>query len=83
MRRLLDVAIQAEDRTRLLANIETHPTDFFRQFVGTIITREAREKWIEKGEVAKPLISEDDHYELLAVIALEMWTGSAESFTPT
>src|SRR5579871_522263 len=82
VRRLLDVATQADDRTLLLANIETHPTDFFRQFVGTIISREAREKWIEKGEVAKPLISEDDHYELLALIALEMWTNSTESLRP-
>jgi hypothetical protein len=82
VKRLLDVATQADDRSRLLANIETHPTDFFRQFVGTIISREAKEKWIEKGEVAKPLISEDDHYELLALIALEMWTSSAESLRP-
>ena len=82
VKRLLDEATQAADRTRLLANIETHPTDFFRQFVGTIITREARDKWIEKGEVAKPLISENDHYELLALIALEMWTSSAESLRP-
>src|SRR5205807_645459 len=48
VKRLLDVATLADDRTRLLANIETHPTDFFRQFVGTIISREARDKWIEK-----------------------------------
>lgn len=82
VKRLLDVATQADDRTRLLAEIETHPTDFFRQFVGTIISREAREKWIEKGEVAKPLISESDHYELLALIALEMWTSSVESLRP-
>jgi hypothetical protein len=83
VKRLLDVATAADDRTRLLANIETDPNDYFRQFVGSIIGREAREKWIDKkGEVAQPLISEDDHYELLANVALEMWSSSTESLRP-
>lgn len=80
VRRLLDVAEDAPDRQQLIQNIEVNPDDFFRQFVGSIISREAREKWIDKlGEVAQPLISENDHYELLAAVAFEMWSNSTES----
>jgi hypothetical protein len=80
VRRLLDIAESAEDRNQLLAGIEANPNDYFRSFIGTIIHREATEKWIDKlGEVAKPLISEDEHYELLASVALEMWGSNAEA----
>ena len=80
VKRLLDVAAEIGDRTNLLQRIESDPNDYFRQFVGTIIGREAREKWLdEKGEVAQPLITEDGHYELLAAVALEMWVNVTES----
>lgn len=79
VKRLLDVAADSPDREQLLAKIEADPKDFFRQFVGSIIAREAHEKWIDKsGEPAMPLLTEDEHYELLSCIALEMWTSNAE-----
>lgn len=80
VKRLLDVAVETADRSTLLSNIETDPDDYFRQFIGTIIGREAKEKWIDKaGTPAHPLISEQDHYELLSMIALEMWTNGTEA----
>jgi hypothetical protein len=80
VKRLLDVAVETTDRSRLLSNIETNPDDYFRQFIGTIIGREAKEKWINKvGTPAHPLISEQDHYELLSMIALEMWTNGTQA----
>lgn len=82
VRRLLDVAADAGDRHTLLHSIEGKPDDFFRQFVGTIIVREANEKWIDKkGEAASPLLTVNEHYELLSAIAYEMWINSTESLT--
>lgn len=79
VRRLLDIAEKPGDRVSLLEAIEADPNDYFRNFIGTIIRREAN-IWINKdGEVAKPLISEEEHYELLASVALEMWLSNAES----
>jgi uncharacterized protein YjbI with pentapeptide repeats len=79
VKRLLDVAEQSSDRERLIEKIELNPDDYFRQFVGSIIARESQEKWLDKkGEVAQPLISDEDHYELLSAVALEMWTNGSE-----
>jgi len=80
VKRLLDVASETEHRAGLLFKIESNPADYFRHFVGTIIAREAREKWIDKiGLPAHPLISEEEHYEILSQIAQEMWLNGSES----
>lgn len=80
VRELFKVAQDLSDRHLLLQKIEANPDDYFRQFVGTIISREAREKWINKvGEPAHPILTEQEHYDLLAAIALEMWTNRTET----
>jgi len=80
VRRLLDVAGDIGNRRSLLDRIKNDPSDYFRQFIGSIIEREAQEKWINKvGEPAEPLITGTEHYELLSALALEMWTSSTES----
>jgi len=77
--RLLDVAEESNERVSLLAKIKDDPSDYFRQFIGSIIHREATRKWIDKsGEPAQPLLSVDEHYELLSELALEMWTTGAD-----
>jgi len=77
--RLLDVAEESEERLSLLARITDNPSDYFRQFVGSIIHREATKKWIDKsGEPAQPLLTVEEHYELLSEIALEMWTTGSD-----
>jgi hypothetical protein len=80
VKRLLQVGSESRVRTDLLQRIENDPNDYFRQFVGTIIGREASEKWLDKkGEVAQPLITESEHYELLSAVALEMWSTASET----
>jgi hypothetical protein len=77
--RLLDIADEGELRLNLLEQIKVDPSDYFRQFIGSIIHREATRKWIDKsGEPAQPLLSVDEHYELLAELALEMWTTGTD-----
>lgn len=79
VKRVLDIAAEEDSRRTLLDKIKGDPADYFRQFIGSIITREAQEKWIDKvGEPAQPLITEAEHYELLSAIALEMWTSGTE-----
>jgi len=80
VKRLLNVAQEVQERQKLIQDIQTNQDDFFRQFIGTIIAREVEEKWIDRsGEVAQPLISHDEHYDLLAAVALEMWSSGTES----
>ena len=77
--RLLDVAEESDERVSLLAKIKDDPSDYFRQFIGSIIHREATRKWIDKsGEPAQSLLSVNEHYELLSELALEMWTTGAD-----
>lgn len=79
VRRVLDIASEPNSRKTLLDRIKGDPSDYFRQFIGSIILREAQEKWIDKvGEPAQPLISESEHYELLSSIAFEMWSSGTE-----
>ena len=80
VRRLLDIVSDFADRNALLHRIKSDPSDYFRQFIGSIIEREAHEKWIDKvGEPAQPLISEEEHYELLSALAFEMWSSGTEN----
>ena len=77
--RLLDIAEEGEERLNLLERIKADPSDYFRQFIGSIIHREATRKWIDKsGEPAQPLLSVDEHYDLLSELAHEMWITGAD-----
>ncbi len=81
VRQLFKVADEANGRDGLLRQIQSHPDDYFRQFVGSIIHRESQDKWLMKGgdDIKTPLIPESEHYELLAMVALEMWRDGTES----
>lgn len=82
VRRLLDISTADSDLENLLSRVTQDPSNYFRQFVGTIVGREAKEKWLDKqGELAKPLITEDEHYELLGEVAAEMWSSGTEAIS--
>jgi hypothetical protein len=79
VKRLLDVADSVSSLSELLQKIGSSPNDYFAVFVRAIIEREAGEKWIDSsGEAAKPLLSSADHFDLLALIAQEMWSLSTD-----
>lgn len=83
VRRLVDVASATPDLSELLNQIGTAPQDYFFQFVSALVDREAREKWIDQsGEPHQPLLSVDEHHELLGMVAQEMWLSSTDALRP-
>ena len=80
--RLLDVAASSKDRQALLDKLNSEPQKYFEQFVSAIITREV-DKWIDKsGDLAhpaRPLLTFQEHFDLLSMIAQEMWASGSAS----
>lgn len=74
VKRIFDVVeskSNAEDFARILGE-ET--SGYFFNFVNTIVLREANEKWLSKGgDVKYPLLTAQEHHELLSMLAKEMW----------
>jgi hypothetical protein len=74
VRRLVDIACQSPSLEGFLEGIHASGPDFFSVFVRSIIEREANEKWIDRsGEVGSPLLTVDEHCELLSHVAVSMW----------
>jgi hypothetical protein len=82
VKRLLDVAQDKGEREALLRSIQPGADEFFPQFVDAIIQREAAEKWIAKsGEPRVPLLSVQEHHELLSMVAMEMWESRVDALS--
>jgi hypothetical protein len=80
VKRLIDVASDGRTLEVLLSDFGSAPQDYFYQFVNAIIEREVQEKWIDRsGEHAQPLLTVQEHHELLALVAQEMWLTSTEA----
>ncbi|ADO10844.1 hypothetical protein Pvag_2685 [Pantoea vagans C9-1] len=79
VKRLVDIAQQSLSLENFIEQIHSSGSDFFSVFVRSIIEREANEKWIDRsGEIGATLITVDDHCELLALIAINMWESRIE-----
>lgn len=68
--------IKSHDLNQILNKLFEAGNSFFASLVDSIIQREANEKWLEKSgtdAIFRPLISVSDHYELLSLLANEMW----------
>ena len=80
VKRLVDLAQGAETVEQLATELGNAPQDYFFKFVETLVEREARLKWLDKsGDAAEALLSVEEHHELLAAIAREMWQSSANA----
>lgn len=81
VKRLFDVAALSEDREELAEKLGAHPHDYFYTFVDAIVRREASEKWLAKvaGEITEPLLTVEEHHQLLSQLAQEMWQTSSTS----
>ncbi|WP_421793712.1 hypothetical protein [Hydrocarboniphaga effusa] len=81
--RLIEEAIQSESVDTLIQRLGNSPQDYFYSFVTAIVEREAKEKWTDKsGEPFKPLLSVEEHHELLSMVSAEMWNSGVESLRP-
>ena len=82
VKRLVDI-VNSASREVFLSELRPETEDYFSPFIDRILEREINEKWIDKyGEPPQPLLNLLDHYELLGLIAEEMWlskTGSISS----
>lgn len=77
VKRLFDLAGESSTIDQLVADLGSTPQDYFFKFVETIVEREARLKWLDKtGDASHPLLALDEHHDLLASIAREMWQSS-------
>lgn len=73
VRRLVELAQKEKGRT-FVENIRPEANKFMTWLVDRLLEREATEKWIDKhGETPKPLLSVQEHHELLRYVAEEMW----------
>ena len=79
VRRLLDVAEEENDLDQFLQRLGQSQTDYFFDFVEGIVDREVNLKWIDSsGTIKSPLLTRDEHHELLSQLAFEMWVNGVE-----
>lgn len=81
VRRLVDIASESPSLDSFLERIHESGPDFFAVFVRGIIEREANEKWIDRSgeqDVGRPLLSVEEHCELLAAISLATWESRVD-----
>ena len=76
---LLDV-VGSTEGLDLISNSLKGTSNYFPKFVQAIVEREANTKWIDKsGEPYKPLLSLKQHYEILSLLAEEMWINNTDT----
>lgn len=81
VKRLVDVATASLSLDELLEKLSRSGADFFAVFVRGLIEREASEKWIDRSgerEIGTPLISIDEHCDLLSQVAVAMWEARVD-----
>ena len=81
VKRLIDLASTTMSLDSLLEQLHNSGTDFFSVFVHSLIVREANEKWIDRSgeqEVGTPLLTVEEHCNLLSQVALSMWESRVD-----
>ena len=67
------------DLPELLNRLGSDPQDYFHEFVGGLVEREARLKWLDtSGDPPRAILTNDEHHELLAMLAQEMWLSATD-----
>ena len=81
VKRLVGEAKKSPSLDGFLDQLQKSGADFFSVFVRGLIEREATEKWLDRSgenEVGTPLLTVDEHCQLLSQIALSMWEGKVD-----
>lgn len=81
VKNLVDLAIDADSVDEILQKLSDSGADYFTYFVRGIVAREANEKWIDRsgdGNVGRPLLTIDEHMELLSIVSMTMWESKVD-----
>jgi len=81
VKRLVDVAQQSDSIDAFLEQLRKSGADYFSVFVRGLIEREATEKWIDRSgekDLGTPLLTVEEHCELLSQVALSMWEARVD-----
>jgi len=84
VRRLVDLVEANQTEDEILTGIGATGSAFLRAFVERIVEREAQEKWVDRTgdrDLGQPLLSIQQHFELLGEIALQMWELRVDHLT--
>jgi len=80
VKQLLTIFSESKNNIDEISEKFNATTNYFPLFVDGIIEREANYKWIDKtGSPNKPLLTIEQHYELLGLLSEEMWINNSES----
>lgn len=77
--KIVDIA-KTNGGLEFLRQLEPEVQDNIRPFIDKILEREVTEKWIDTvNRPAKPLLTVEEHHQLLRLLAEEMWTNKRGS----
>jgi hypothetical protein len=77
--KIVDLA-KTTNGLQFLREIEPEVQANFRPFIDKILEREVSEKWLDKfNQPATPLLSVEEHHQLLRLLAEEMWLNKRGS----
>jgi hypothetical protein len=81
VRRIADIA-KTQGAFDFLHNLNPEVQDTFVPFIDRILDREINEKWLDKqSEISTPLLSLEEHHELLRLLSEEMWLSKRGTLT--
>jgi len=79
--RLVDAATNESDLSLLMERVAQDEPEYFHEFIAALVEREARHKWTDRSGVSTgSLLTSEEHHELLASIANEMWLHGTNDF---
>lgn len=81
VKNLVDLAQKYDSISDLLENLNDAGANYFSVFVRSLIEREAEEKWVDrsgKNDVGLPLMTIDEHIDLLSYVAASMWESKVD-----
>ncbi len=81
VRRIADIA-KSKEGFDFLYSLNPELQNTFLPFIDRILEREINEKWLDKqSDISTPLLSLEEHHELLRLVSEEMWISKRGTLT--
>lgn len=84
VKELVRLVCEETDRRMFIERVRNAGADYLTELIRAMVEREAHQKWINRAashEIGEPLLTIEQHMNLLASIAGEMWSVRRESLT--